>query len=99
MDCVGCDKCRLWGKLQTKALGTALKILFSGKSFGPETTINSDSKQQFQLSRSEIIALFNGFGRLSSSILEVENFRELMSKQNKNSIKNNNSNIPIKIEF
>jgi hypothetical protein len=28
MDCVGCDKCRLWGKVQTTGLGTALKILF-----------------------------------------------------------------------
>jgi hypothetical protein len=28
MDCVGCDKCRLWGKLQVTGLGTALKILF-----------------------------------------------------------------------
>ncbi len=29
MDCVDCQKCRLWGKLQTIGLGTALKILFS----------------------------------------------------------------------
>jgi hypothetical protein len=29
MDCVGCEKCRLWGKLQTVGLGTALKVLFS----------------------------------------------------------------------
>ncbi|KAF9411730.1 hypothetical protein BGZ94_001253, partial [Podila epigama] len=29
MDCVGCEKCRLWGKVQTLGLGTALKILFS----------------------------------------------------------------------
>lgn len=29
MDCVGCDKCRLWGKLQVTGLGTALKLLFS----------------------------------------------------------------------
>jgi hypothetical protein len=29
MDCVSCEKCRLWGKLQTMGLGTALKILFS----------------------------------------------------------------------
>src|SRR5262249_33034822 len=28
MDCVGCDKCRLWGKIQTNGLGTALKVLF-----------------------------------------------------------------------
>jgi hypothetical protein len=29
MDCVGCEKCRLWGKVQTVGLGTALKVLFS----------------------------------------------------------------------
>lgn len=29
MDCVGCEKCRLWGKLQVLGMGTALKILFS----------------------------------------------------------------------
>lgn len=28
MDCVGCDKCRLWGKVQVSGIGTALKILF-----------------------------------------------------------------------
>ncbi len=26
MDCIGCEKCRLWGKLQTLGLGTALKV-------------------------------------------------------------------------
>ena len=29
MDCVGCEKCRLWGKLQVLGLATSLKILFS----------------------------------------------------------------------
>jgi ERO1-like protein beta len=28
MDCVECDKCRLWGKVQVTGLGTASKILF-----------------------------------------------------------------------
>ncbi|KAL1784123.1 ERO1 beta [Sigmodon hispidus] len=61
MDCVGCDKCRLWGKLQTQGLGTALKILFSEKEIQklPE---NSPSKG-FQLTRQEIVALLNAFGR------------------------------------
>ncbi|NXE21095.1 ERO1B protein, partial [Ardeotis kori] len=61
MDCVGCDKCRLWGKLQTQGLGTALKILFSEKEIQslPE---NSPSKG-FQLTRQEIVALVNAFGR------------------------------------
>lgn len=63
MDCVGCDKCKLWGKVQTLALGTALKILFSGKTVGPESRVDKDLKNTFQLSRSEIVALFNGFAR------------------------------------
>jgi hypothetical protein len=29
MDCVGCTKCRLWGKIQIQGLGTAIKILFT----------------------------------------------------------------------
>jgi len=28
MDCVGCDKCRLWGKVQTTGVATAMKVLF-----------------------------------------------------------------------
>lgn len=28
MDCVGCDKCRLWGKVQVTGVASALKILF-----------------------------------------------------------------------
>lgn len=51
MDCVGCDKCRLWGKLQIMGIGTALKILFS------------PSFDQNSLQRQEIVSLFNSFGR------------------------------------
>jgi hypothetical protein len=32
MDCVGCEKCRLWGKLQFLGIGTAMKILFADSS-------------------------------------------------------------------
>ena len=63
MDCVGCDKCRLWGKIQTLALGTSLKILFSGKTLGLDSTIDINSKISFQLTRSEIVALINGLAR------------------------------------
>lgn len=61
MDCVGCDKCKLWGKLQINGIGTALKILFSGKFDG--LTPLSPAKKNFQLQRGEIVALFNSFGR------------------------------------
>jgi ERO1-like protein alpha len=28
MDCVECEKCRLFGKMQTYGLGTAMKVIF-----------------------------------------------------------------------
>lgn len=76
MDCVGCDKCKLWGKLQINGIGTALKILFSGK-FDTEHPLNMPRKN-FQLKRGEIVALFNSFGRLATSIFELEGFRNIM---------------------
>jgi hypothetical protein len=42
MDCVDCDKCRLWGKVQTHGMGIALKILFADlPRNGASTKINS----------------------------------------------------------
>lgn len=29
MDCVSCEKCRVWGKLEMLGLGTAIKILLT----------------------------------------------------------------------
>lgn len=63
MDCVGCDKCKLWGKLQTQGLGTALKILFSGKFDKSIPVIHENSNKRFFLERTEIVALINAFGR------------------------------------
>uniref|UniRef100_A0A673FRN6 ERO1-like protein alpha n=1 Tax=Sinocyclocheilus rhinocerous TaxID=307959 RepID=A0A673FRN6_9TELE len=78
MDCVECFKCRLWGKLQTQGLGTALKILFSERQIEamPNT---SNTNPSFQLSRQEIVSLFNAFGRISTSVRELDNFRSLLS--------------------
>uniref|UniRef100_H3C8K7 ERO1-like protein alpha n=1 Tax=Tetraodon nigroviridis TaxID=99883 RepID=H3C8K7_TETNG len=58
MDCVGCFKCRLWGKLQTQGLGTALKILFSGRQIEALPPPGAQPPA-FQLSRQEIVSLFN----------------------------------------
>ena len=66
MDCVGCEKCKLWGKLQIQGLGTALQILFSGSFDQPDPTafdLKSMKKTRFQLTRTEIVALLNSFGR------------------------------------
>jgi len=75
MDCVSCDKCKLWGKLQTTGLGTALKILFSGDA------------TRIKLSRNEVVALFNAFGRISTSIQQLENFREQLRSQQQSQAK------------
>uniref|UniRef100_UPI00398F091F ERO1-like protein alpha n=1 Tax=Pristiophorus japonicus TaxID=55135 RepID=UPI00398F091F len=76
MDCVGCFKCRLWGKLQTQGLGTALKILFSEKQIN--SLPNSGPSQIFHITRQDIVALLNAFGRISTSIWELQNFTDLL---------------------
>lgn len=67
MDCVTCDKCRLWGKIQIRGLGTALKILVSG---GKPETLN--------LERGEVVTLFNAFNQLSHSLHYVKKFKDEM---------------------
>jgi hypothetical protein len=51
MDCVGCDKCRLWGKLQTHGMGTALKILFADLPNSHYKASNGYQHVPFQLTR------------------------------------------------
>lgn len=66
MDCVGCDRCRMWGKVQTIGYGTALKILFE-----------TDEDKDISFKRTELVALFNTFDRLSKSIQSINNFKKL----------------------
>ena len=70
MDCVGCDKCRLWGKLQTQGYGTALKVLFEY-----DETKNGENPP---LRRTELVALMNTFGRISHSVGAVRSFRRMI---------------------
>lgn len=69
MDCVGCDKCRLWGKLQTAGYGTALKVLFE---------FDNDSGEIPILKRTELVALFNTYARLSTSMESLQKFRAMI---------------------
>lgn len=78
MDCVGCDKCRLWGKLQAHGIGTALKILFSDLPTSHYRNIKGELHTPFQLTRNEVVSLFQSFGRFSSAVKEVDEFRQLM---------------------
>ena len=50
MDCVGCEKCRLWGKLQILGLGTALKILFAVEEDGrgPEQVRKAENRRTWE---------------------------------------------------
>ncbi|KFY86484.1 hypothetical protein V500_07592 [Pseudogymnoascus sp. VKM F-4518 (FW-2643)] len=73
MDCVGCDKCRLWGKLQTNGYGTALKVLFE---FDNPHALEGDLQVAPQLKRTELVALFNTLARISSSLDAVSKFRD-----------------------
>lgn len=66
MDCVGCEKCRLWGKLQFLGLGTALRILFED--------------DLTQLERNEMIALINLLYKLSTSVMSVEHMEGLLRR-------------------
>ncbi|KDR75235.1 hypothetical protein GALMADRAFT_249218 [Galerina marginata CBS 339.88] len=72
MDCVGCDKCRLWGKVQTTGLATAMKILFELDEMALDPHTNSDL-----LHRSEVVALLNTLFRFSESLYFVEDFRRM----------------------
>lgn len=77
MDCVGCDRCRLWGKLQAAGYGTALKIVFELNEVEDELS----RKLIASLRRSELVSLVNTFDRLSKSIEAVEYFRGLVQKE------------------
>ncbi|KAJ3293195.1 hypothetical protein HK104_004661, partial [Borealophlyctis nickersoniae] len=71
MDCVACEKCKLWGKLQISGLGTALKILFSC----------GDDPREYRLTRGEVVALFNALTRLSESITAIDGFRVMYQEK------------------
>ncbi|KAK3066147.1 endoplasmic oxidoreductin-1, partial [Teratosphaeriaceae sp. CCFEE 6253] len=74
MDCVGCDKCRLWGKIQTNGFGTALKVLFEFGN-GPEGDANP------LLRRTELVALINTLDKISSAMKALEHFRNMMAAE------------------
>lgn len=69
MDCVGCDKCRLWGKLQTAGYGAALKVLFEFD----EENIGSNPP----LRRTELVALMNTLDKIGGAIEAVDRFEAM----------------------
>ncbi|KIW07927.1 hypothetical protein, variant [Verruconis gallopava] len=73
MDCVGCDKCRLWGKLQTNGYGTALKVLFEFDEKNPENNP--------PIRRTELVALLNTLDRVSHSLQAIVDFRRQIEQE------------------
>jgi hypothetical protein len=67
LDCVTCEKCKLWGKLQVLGVGTALKVLMSEGAGVP-----------YDLERNEIIAMFNTLSKLSQSIRTIDYMSSLL---------------------
>jgi len=78
MDCVGCDKCRLWGKLQTAGFGTALKALFEFDGADGAAQGNSDEPL---LRRTELVALINTLDKISHALKALEHFRGLVAAE------------------
>ncbi|KAA1089023.1 hypothetical protein PGT21_004415 [Puccinia graminis f. sp. tritici] len=74
MDCVGCDKCRLWGKLQVMGLATGLKLLF-------EYEEGSQDHSNFHLTRPELLGFINTLNRLSESLAAVDKFTKLWEQR------------------
>merc|ERR1711879_68559 len=62
MRCVGCDRCKLWGTLQTQGLSAALRVLFHPGS-------------EMSLTRHEVVALVHTLERLSSSLEYLREFQ------------------------
>ncbi|PSS08771.1 hypothetical protein M430DRAFT_54138 [Amorphotheca resinae ATCC 22711] len=72
MDCVGCDKCRLWGKVQTAGYGAALKVLFE---------FDNNEVDVPMLKRTELVALFNTLARISDSLTAIHKFRTIVESE------------------
>ncbi|KAJ8599670.1 hypothetical protein CTAYLR_005423 [Chrysophaeum taylorii] len=64
MDCVTCERCRLWGKLQILGIGTALKILM----------MEGDAAGLGALQRNEVVALVNTLAQLAKSVDSVHHY-------------------------
>lgn len=66
MDCVGCEKCKMWGKLQLLGVATSLKVLFSAADCGAGG--GDAALPPLVLERNEVIALVNLLERLAKSV-------------------------------
>jgi len=66
MQCISCEKCKMFGTLQILGMGTALRILL-------------DPDVDLIIERNEIIALINTIRQFSNSIKIIEEFQNQIS--------------------
>ena len=77
LDCVGCEKCKLWGKLQFLGVATSLKILFASNNCFERNLQPRELLAALKLERNEVIALVNLLSKLSQGI---DAYREMSNK-------------------
>ncbi|AMD21513.1 HER235Wp [Eremothecium sinecaudum] len=77
MDCVHCDRCRMWGKVQTTGYATGLKILFELDNEDEESRKHILDK----ITKYELIALLNTFDRVSKSVESIANFERMYNER------------------
>lgn len=82
VNCVSCDKCRMWSNLHMLGMGTALKITLA-------KTIQERKSILGTLQRNEVVALFNTLHSFSEALHFVNTFSILDT----NNITKNNTNI------
>eukprot|EP00796_Vickermania_ingenoplastis_P007558 gene7559-5331_t len=80
MDCVTCEKCRIWGKLETKGIATAMRII--------------SRKGSVDLDRAERVSLINLARQIAFSVRSVQYMSSLcqMGVEEANLVEWNNNN-------
>lgn len=76
MDCISCEKCRTWGKLQLTGLATAFKIItldVAKSSSSSSSPSSSGDAVVPQLDRREMMSLVNLARQLTDSVHNVKN--------------------------
>ncbi|KNE72599.1 hypothetical protein AMAG_17042 [Allomyces macrogynus ATCC 38327] len=79
MDCVSCQKCRLWGKTQVTGIGTALKVVFGLSDDMIAGKVSSPTGKPL-LSRFEVVALLNTLNRFAESVRDIVAFEEELAR-------------------
>jgi hypothetical protein len=83
MDCVSCQKCRLWGKLEAQGIATALKVITHRRVVASDSDISVETSEgsgcsttsdaTLELKRGEKVSLINLLRQLSIAVWSLKN--------------------------